>query len=85
MQVMKKIASIHPSPRHLMHMFDDFDLEDPSGIHKIFGAQESPGKYTQESPCHSSLMDLNRIEGYFPVIQWHVCVYTYLFISTDLW
>ena len=36
MQVMKKIASIHPSPRHLMHMFDDFDLEGPNGVHKCF-------------------------------------------------
>lgn len=34
MQVMKKMASIHPSPQHLMRMFDDFDLEGPNGIHK---------------------------------------------------
>lgn len=33
---MKKIASIHPSPRHLMRMFDNFDLEGPNGVHKCF-------------------------------------------------
>ena len=33
---MKKIASIHPSPQHLMRMFDDFDLDGPNGTHKCF-------------------------------------------------
>ena len=30
---MKKLTSIHPSPRHIMHMIDDFNLEGPNGTH----------------------------------------------------
>lgn len=36
---MKKLASIHPNPQHLMRMFDHFDLEGPNGIHKCFSLE----------------------------------------------
>lgn len=30
---MKELTTIHPRPRHVMHMVDDFDLEGPNGTH----------------------------------------------------
>ncbi|KAH8689916.1 kinase-like domain-containing protein [Talaromyces proteolyticus] len=33
-RVMKKLASIHPSPQHVMCILDDFELEGPNGTHK---------------------------------------------------
>lgn len=31
---MKKLASIHPRPPHVMHVIDDFNLEGPNGTHR---------------------------------------------------
>lgn len=31
---MKKLASIHPRPQHVMHVVDDFNLEGPNGTHR---------------------------------------------------
>ncbi|BCR88234.1 serine/threonine-protein kinase [Aspergillus chevalieri] len=34
LNVMKKLASIHPHSPHVMHVVDDFDLEGPNGTHR---------------------------------------------------
>ncbi|KAJ9203259.1 hypothetical protein DTO164E3_2730 [Paecilomyces variotii] len=34
LDIMKKLASIHPSPQHVIGMLDDFNLEGPNGTHK---------------------------------------------------
>ncbi|BCS18640.1 uncharacterized protein APUU_11468S [Aspergillus puulaauensis] len=31
---MTRLASIHPSPRHVVRLLDDFDLAGPNGTHK---------------------------------------------------
>lgn len=31
---MKKLTSIHPTPHHVMHMLDNYDLKGPNGTHK---------------------------------------------------
>lgn len=34
LNVMTRLASIHPSPRHVVRLLDDFDLAGPNGTHK---------------------------------------------------
>lgn len=34
LQTMRELASFHPSPTHVVHLLDDFDLTGPNGFHK---------------------------------------------------